>query len=284
MKNERGPGMPPHPRKPPCALIHMMTDTALPRPVATLRGLHVLLVAADPPLSLAIASPLAEVGIAVTVARSASAALGKIADETFDAAIVVDEPESSFDAGQIVLALRRAHRPCLAVLVAENGDAERTGLLLEIGAFEIVVGVPVREEMYLAMERCVRATWSLRSTISVLTGTIAPDAERPVPELRALSGRGGRRPPHDTGLRLVRSVPTGGGMDLDTAVASLASEGGLSPREQCVLRYIAMGYRYQDIGTELAISPRTVKMHAANVRRKCNVGSRWELLRRMYGS
>jgi two-component system response regulator FixJ len=64
-------------------------------------------------------------------------------------------------------------------------------------------------------------------------------------------------------------------------VAVFAELARLSPRERSVLRFIALGYRYQDIGEALSISPRTVKMHAANVRKKAGVATRWELLRKV---
>jgi len=72
--------------------------------------------------------------------------------------------------------------------------------------------------------------------------------------------------------------------NVDTALNSLAEAHHLSERETVILRYIALGYRYREIGVELGISPRTVKMHAANVRRKVGVRSRFELLRKMFHS
>ena len=42
----------------------------------------------------------------------------------------------------------------------------------------------------------------------------------------------------------------------------------LTPREFQVARLIADGKTYEEIGHELAISPRTVEVHAAGIRRK----------------
>lgn len=42
----------------------------------------------------------------------------------------------------------------------------------------------------------------------------------------------------------------------------------LTPRERQVLRLIARGYSYRDIGSELAISVKTVETHASSVLRK----------------
>src|SRR5690606_22952775 len=141
------------------------------------RALHILLVAVDPPLSLALASPLAEAGVAVTVVRSESAALGKIADEIFDAAIVVDD-DVHVRPEVLVAALQRARRPCLTVLVTPDDEPERTRELSGLGAFEVVAGVPGREAVHAAVERCVRATWSLRSTLSALARVHAPALPR----------------------------------------------------------------------------------------------------------
>lgn len=56
----------------------------------------------------------------------------------------------------------------------------------------------------------------------------------------------------------------------------------LSQRETTVLRLIALGYRYQEIGRQLSISERTVKMHAANLRRKTRTTDRYELIQQFF--
>jgi DNA-binding NarL/FixJ family response regulator len=62
--------------------------------------------------------------------------------------------------------------------------------------------------------------------------------------------------------------------------------GGLDPeldqltrRERDVLRLIAAGYTYKEIGVRLSISARTVETHAASVLRKLQLSNRQELLR-----
>lgn len=62
--------------------------------------------------------------------------------------------------------------------------------------------------------------------------------------------------------------------------------GGLDPeldqltrRERDVLRLVAAGYTYKEIGVRLSISARTVETHAASVLRKLQLSSRQELLR-----
>lgn len=51
----------------------------------------------------------------------------------------------------------------------------------------------------------------------------------------------------------------------------------LSIREREVMRYLARGYTYKEIGVELHISPRTVESHASAVLRKLQLSNRHEL-------
>jgi DNA-binding NarL/FixJ family response regulator len=53
----------------------------------------------------------------------------------------------------------------------------------------------------------------------------------------------------------------------------------LTPREQEVLRLLARGYSYREIGSELFISIKTVETHASNVLRKLQLSSRHQLTR-----
>jgi DNA-binding NarL/FixJ family response regulator len=53
----------------------------------------------------------------------------------------------------------------------------------------------------------------------------------------------------------------------------------LSPREREVLRYIARGYTYKEVATELHISVKTVETHVSAVLRKLQLSSRYELTR-----
>ncbi|HEX8094570.1 MAG TPA: response regulator transcription factor [Jatrophihabitans sp.] len=53
----------------------------------------------------------------------------------------------------------------------------------------------------------------------------------------------------------------------------------LTPREQEVLRLLARGYSYREIGSELFISVKTVETHASNVLRKLQLSSRHQLTR-----
>jgi DNA-binding NarL/FixJ family response regulator len=71
---------------------------------------------------------------------------------------------------------------------------------------------------------------------------------------------------------------------VEAHVEALAKLSGLSARECSVLRYIAQGYRYQDIARALCISKSTVKMHTINLRRKLGASSRFEVQRRIFAA
>jgi DNA-binding NarL/FixJ family response regulator len=53
----------------------------------------------------------------------------------------------------------------------------------------------------------------------------------------------------------------------------------LSPRERQVLRLIARGYTYKEVGRDLVISPKTVESHVSSVLRKLQLSTRHELTR-----
>jgi DNA-binding NarL/FixJ family response regulator len=53
----------------------------------------------------------------------------------------------------------------------------------------------------------------------------------------------------------------------------------LSPREREVLRLIARGYTYKEVGRDLGISAKTVESHVSSVLRKLQLSTRHELTR-----
>jgi DNA-binding CsgD family transcriptional regulator len=59
-----------------------------------------------------------------------------------------------------------------------------------------------------------------------------------------------------------------------------AQAGGLSEREEEVLRLVAQGLTDREIGTALGISPRTVGRHVGSVLAKLGVRNRAEAARR----
>ena len=57
------------------------------------------------------------------------------------------------------------------------------------------------------------------------------------------------------------------------------SEPGLTPRENEVLKLIAKGYTYKEIGEKLFISIKTVQNHVQNILTKLQLKKRYELMR-----
>ncbi|MEA2433865.1 MAG: hypothetical protein QOG54_1322 [Actinomycetota bacterium] len=58
-----------------------------------------------------------------------------------------------------------------------------------------------------------------------------------------------------------------------------AAEPGLTPRENEILRLVAKGYSYPEIGTKLFISTKTVQNHVQNILTKLQLRKRYELMR-----
>ena len=71
-------------------------------------------------------------------------------------------------------------------------------------------------------------------------------------------------------------LPSLAGFVLDALDPDLAR---LTPREREVLRLIARGYLYKEVGLELGISPKTVEHHVSAVLRKLQLSNRHQLSR-----
>ena len=61
--------------------------------------------------------------------------------------------------------------------------------------------------------------------------------------------------------------------------ASTQSSTSSPPREREVLRHIARGFTYKEIGVRLNLSAKTVETHVSSVLRKLQLSSRYELTR-----
>lgn len=57
------------------------------------------------------------------------------------------------------------------------------------------------------------------------------------------------------------------------------SEPGLTPRENEILKFVAKGYTYREIGQKLFISTKTVQNHVQNILTKLQLRKRYELMR-----
>jgi DNA-binding NarL/FixJ family response regulator len=167
---------------------------------------------------------------------------------------LVDLGSDEHGATRLLARLRLASTPCLGSIVAPVLGDEGSRQLLVRGAFEVVQRPVGRDALVAAAERVVRGTVQLRTNVCV----------RP------------KMPPHAGPLE---SPGRRAKFELRGAVSALSLQAKLTPRETGVLRFIAMGYRYAEIADELSITVRTVKMHAANVRKKSGAKDRYALLR-----
>ncbi|MEM6289857.1 MAG: LuxR C-terminal-related transcriptional regulator [Myxococcota bacterium] len=252
----------------------MTTANPLSAPARTtaLRGTRILVVQVRPSAALGIGAAVARARAHVHVCRSTHAALdvlrsGRVA---FDAAALDGElPRPEMQA--IAAALRSGANPCLAIGIGSPADPASIRRLVEAGVNELVVPPLTPAAILDALTRCVTATAELRTRLEE-----APCSMQPMNPSASSSEM--RRPAHwspSTGV-IPRHNP-----DIEHAVARTAKSASLSPREISVLKYIALGYRYDEIGEALSISGRTVKMHAANVRRKVGAPNRLALVRKV---
>jgi len=62
-----------------------------------------------------------------------------------------------------------------------------------------------------------------------------------------------------------------------------ATPDGLTPREREVLKALALGLRYKEIASDMAISMETVRSHVRHIYEKLQVQSRVEALNKAYG-
>lgn len=251
-----------------------MTSSQNLIPSRSLHGHRLLVVQSGPPVALAVGASLARAGADIWATRDPRAALHELSyrKRGFDAALL-DCKLSASDAVELIGALRDGPNPCLAVGLGYKEQPRGARRLVRAGVIELVVPPLSAELIQEAMVRCTLATAHLRSRLDAAMSMSRCDgAPRRGPQhWGALQGGGAT----------AKAIEKG---DIDGAVDVFSTKAGLSPRECCVLRLIALGYRYQEIGSTLDISPRTVKMHAANLRRKAGVSDRYELLRKMFST
>ena len=244
--------------------VLMTTAEHLPERQASLQDSRILVVQTRPISALGIGAAVVRTGARVNVCRSTHAALDVLSSPAagFDAA-VLDGEISRANLQRLARALRDRPRPCLSVGVISPTDEHSMQRLIGAGVMELVVP-PLSERAVLeALVRCAEETRRLRDRVS---------------SVPRLAGR--RGPPHWNQASASRPVPRFN-PDIQEAVARYAKLVGLSPRETTVLELIALGYLYDEISEVLTIANRTVKMHAANVRKKVGVNNRMALVRKV---
>lgn len=220
-------------------------STSSPEVPLRIEGARVLVVEPSPEVALAVAVTVAGEGAHATVVRSERAARQQRGP--FAAAVVgcrLGDPWTLAVAER----LRVGRRPCLSTTIAF--DQPTVDRLLAAGFTEILSRPLAVRPLADAVVRTVESTERVRMLV-------ARDAS--------------------TRRRLTPVVSS-----IDRAVDRMSASASLSTRERSVLRMIAMGMRYMEIGEALAISPRTVKMHAASLRSKTGVRSRSALLQALF--
>ena len=229
---------------------------------------RILVVQTRPSSVLGIGAAVVRTGARVNVCRSSHAALDVVGSPgtAFDAA-VLDGELSRGSLMRLSRALRERRNPCLSVGVGMPGDETAVRRLVEAGVMELVIPPLSADAVIEALGRCVEETRRLRERV----GT----------NLRAGRETGRRRsPPHWSLAGGVQPVPRFN-PDIESAVDRYSVLVRLSPRETSVLKLIALGYLYDEIGEVLSIANRTVKMHAANVRKKVGAPNRMALVRKV---
>lgn len=242
----------------------MTTAEHLPARPAPLQDTRILVVQTRPISTLGIGAAVVRTGARVNVCRSSHAALDVLANpgNGFDAA-VLDGEISRANLQRLARTLRERPRPCLCVGVTSPTDEHSVRRLIGAGVMELVVPPLTERAVLEGLVRCAEETRRLRERLAA-----APRAPRR------------RGPPHWSQASASRPVPRFN-PDIQEAVARYAKLVRLSPRETAVLELIALGYLYDEIGEVLSIANRTVKMHAANVRKKVGVNNRMALVRKV---
>lgn len=240
----------------------------LPARAPSLGGSRILVVQTRPSAVLGIGAAVVRTGARVNVCRSSHAALDIMASpgNAFDAA-VFDGELSRASLMRLSRALRERPSPCLSVGVGTPADETAVRRLIEAGVMELVIPPLSADAVLDALVRCVEETRRLRDRVAT-----NPRSPRE-------AGRR-RSPPHWTQANSARAVPRFN-PDIEEAVERYAVLVKLSPRETSVLKLIALGYLYDEIGEVLSIANRTVKMHAANVRKKVGAPNRMALVRKV---
>jgi DNA-binding NarL/FixJ family response regulator len=159
-------------------------------------------------------------------------------------AIVVVDLDASFDGGLEVLRTIRGERPSARPIVLSS-RAE---------------GALILEAIRLGTRAFVRT----------------PDDLPDLPEILSLVARGERSVPPE----LEGSVVSELGAFVRRSRDGAEADQNITERQREILRLLADGFTISQIGRRLAISPRTVETHVANVYRKLSVRTRLQAIAR----
>lgn len=252
----------------PTGTVLMTTAQHLPAPSPSLGGSRILVVQTRPSSVLGIGAAIVRMGGRVNVCRSSHAALDVMSSpgHGFDAA-VLDGELSRASLMRLSKVLREKPNPCLSVGVGTPADETAVRRLVEAGVMELVIPPLSADAVLEALVRCVAETGRLRDRLAANPRGVREAGRR-------------RSPPHWSQASSAQPVPRFN-PDIEDAVDRYAVLVRLSPRETSVLKLIALGYLYDEIGEVLSIANRTVKMHAANVRKKVGAPNRMALVRKV---
>lgn len=208
-----------------------------------------------------------EVSLAGTVA-SALALLGQV----FDAAVLdVGLPDG--EGFEIVTHLRQGPSPCAAVVLTGTPDGVVVQRSIGAGVTEFLAKPCGNAELLRAVDAAVVLTQSYRERLQAAKpGSPGDCPPSPGATRRRASGSDGSPPAPALEMGL-------GSAEASHVARALATEGGLTDREQQTLELVLVGASNPQIARQLDISPNTVKYHVKNMLSKLGLESRSDLLR-----
>ena len=196
---------------------------------------------------------------------------------------VVDVRRQSGWCVAAIAALRTAEPACATLSLLGTGGSEDVARSLHAGAVDCMLKPVDLDELLEGVENAVACTrrWRRRIALDSLSASTLLTPKLLTPKLLTPKSKKGRPAGSRSGSP-IETRPIGDGR-VDALIGRLAIEHNLTIRERQVLYFLLQGHRYDDIGVALGVSPRTAKFHAANVLRKLDLDSRYDLPRLLVG-
>lgn len=240
-----------------------------------LAGRHILVVDDDELARRALVRLLGIEGCRVsTAANLAEARALNQGQVVYDAAIIdywlagQDGPETG---PALVRWLRSAPAPCCALLITGSRSSAIGLEAIAAGAEDFLIKPFAPPDLLDSLARTVARTLAWRHRLALSDYLAQPEPQK----RQALSSAANaQRPPRS--LEDALRLPPGS--DLGGALETLVKEGHLSEQQREVLRHLLSGASMREIGEAFAISPRTVKYHAAIIYERLGVSNKSELL------